>query len=155
MTATHEQHLSTTAARLHLAFELGWSQWKLGFTIGHGQPARMRTGHRLKVVASHREHGSPPGKPSRQFESDVERWGLGEEVARRKKTPKGRGIHAGMSRRRAAARGLIAGPWTPPASLCCRGGQATRQGRAGAPRPTAVRAVSDGRWNSGKQNKRA
>jgi transposase len=43
MTATHEQHLSTTAARLHLAFELGWSQWKLAFTIGHGQPARLRT----------------------------------------------------------------------------------------------------------------
>ena len=43
MTATHEEHLSTTAARLHLAFELGWSQWKLAFTIGHGQPARLRT----------------------------------------------------------------------------------------------------------------
>jgi len=43
MTATHEQHLSTTAAWLHLAFELGWSQWKLAFTIGHGQPARLRT----------------------------------------------------------------------------------------------------------------
>jgi transposase len=28
---------------LHLAFELGWSQWKLAFTIGHGQPARLRT----------------------------------------------------------------------------------------------------------------
>jgi hypothetical protein len=26
-----------------------------------------------------------------------------------------------MSRRRAATRGLIAAPWTPPASLCCRG----------------------------------
>ena len=39
MTATHEQHLSTTAAWLHLAFELGWSQWGLAFTIGHGQPA--------------------------------------------------------------------------------------------------------------------
>ena len=43
MTATHEEHLSTTAARLHLAFELGWSEWKLAFTIGHGQPARLRT----------------------------------------------------------------------------------------------------------------
>jgi transposase len=28
---------------LHLAFELGWSQWKVAFTIGHGQPARLRT----------------------------------------------------------------------------------------------------------------
>jgi hypothetical protein len=43
MTATHEQHLSTTVARLHLAFELGWSEWKLAFTIGHGQTARLRT----------------------------------------------------------------------------------------------------------------
>jgi hypothetical protein len=45
MTATHEQHLSTTEARLHLAFELGWSQWKLAFTIGHDQPAQLRIGH--------------------------------------------------------------------------------------------------------------
>jgi len=28
---------------LHLAFELSWCQWKLAFTIGHGQPARLRT----------------------------------------------------------------------------------------------------------------
>src|SRR5262249_37707256 len=25
------------------AFELSWSQWKLAFTVGHGQPARLRT----------------------------------------------------------------------------------------------------------------
>jgi hypothetical protein len=43
MTATHEVHRNKTAIRLHLAFELGWSQWKLAFTIGHGQPARLRT----------------------------------------------------------------------------------------------------------------
>jgi transposase len=43
MTATHEVDRSKTAIRLHLAFELGWSQWKLAFTIGHGQPARLRT----------------------------------------------------------------------------------------------------------------
>jgi transposase len=43
MTATHEVDRSRTATRLHLAFELGWSQWKLAFTIGHGQPARLRT----------------------------------------------------------------------------------------------------------------
>jgi transposase len=43
MTATHQQNGSSSAARLHLAFELGWSQWKLAFTIGHGQPARLRT----------------------------------------------------------------------------------------------------------------
>lgn len=43
MTATHEVHPSKTATRLYLAFELGWSQWKLAFTVGHGQPARLRT----------------------------------------------------------------------------------------------------------------
>jgi transposase len=26
-----------------LAFELSWNQWKLAFTIGHGQPARLRS----------------------------------------------------------------------------------------------------------------
>ena len=43
MTATREVEVTTTHARLHLAFELSWGQWKLAFTIGHGQPARMRT----------------------------------------------------------------------------------------------------------------
>jgi transposase len=27
---------------LHLAFELSWNEWKLAFTIGHGQAARLR-----------------------------------------------------------------------------------------------------------------
>jgi hypothetical protein len=75
----------------------------------------------LRAIA----HGSPPGKRSRQFESDIERCILGEEVARRKKTPKGRGIREGNSRRRAATSGIIAVPWTVLASLCCRE-QATR-----------------------------
>ncbi len=43
MTAIREVHRSTNALRLHLAFELGWSQWKLAFTIGHGQAPRLRT----------------------------------------------------------------------------------------------------------------
>jgi transposase len=43
MTATRDVEITTTRARLHLAFELSWSQWKLAFTIGHGQPARLRT----------------------------------------------------------------------------------------------------------------
>lgn len=43
MTAIHEAQVTTRAARLHLAFELGWSQWKLAFTIGHGQAPRLRT----------------------------------------------------------------------------------------------------------------
>src|SRR5262249_30602096 len=43
MTATRDVQSTTSAPRLHLAFELSWSQWKLAFTIGHGQPARLRT----------------------------------------------------------------------------------------------------------------
>jgi transposase len=43
MTAIHGVHRSKSATCLHLAFELGWSQWKLAFTIGHGQPPRLRT----------------------------------------------------------------------------------------------------------------
>lgn len=43
MTATREVPCTTSSPRLHLGFELGWSQWKLAFTIGHGQPARLRT----------------------------------------------------------------------------------------------------------------
>ena len=43
MTATREVEVTTTHTRLHLAFELSWGQWKLAFTIGHGQPARLRT----------------------------------------------------------------------------------------------------------------
>jgi transposase len=43
MTATHNVHSITKGPRLHLAFELSWNQWKLAFTVGHGQPARLRT----------------------------------------------------------------------------------------------------------------
>jgi transposase len=34
---------TTSGVVLHLAFELGWTHWKLAFTIGHGQKARQRT----------------------------------------------------------------------------------------------------------------
>jgi transposase len=43
MTTTPDVKSITSVPRLHLAFELSWSQWKLAFTIGHGQPARLRT----------------------------------------------------------------------------------------------------------------
>jgi transposase len=43
MTVTHQAQATTGGPRLHLAFELSWTQWKLAFTIGHGQPARLRT----------------------------------------------------------------------------------------------------------------
>ena len=41
MTATHSD-CSTNRPALYLAFELGWSGWKLAFTIGHGQSPRLR-----------------------------------------------------------------------------------------------------------------
>jgi transposase len=43
MTATRDVQSTTSVPRLHLAFELSWNQWKLAFTIGHGQAARLRT----------------------------------------------------------------------------------------------------------------
>lgn len=43
MTAIREEQSTTTVVRLHLALELSWSQWKLAFTVGHGQPPRLRT----------------------------------------------------------------------------------------------------------------
>lgn len=42
MTATHDPQTTTSSPRLHLAFELSWNQWKRAFTIGHGQPPRLR-----------------------------------------------------------------------------------------------------------------
>lgn len=41
--AAIDQKQYSTEARLYLAFEMGNSQWKLGFTIGLGQAPRQRT----------------------------------------------------------------------------------------------------------------
>jgi hypothetical protein len=44
MSATHTVHSTTTAApALYVAFELGWTTWKVASTIGAGQPPRIRT----------------------------------------------------------------------------------------------------------------
>jgi transposase len=44
MSATHAQQSNTaTAPKLYLALELSWNSWKLAFTVGHGQKARLRT----------------------------------------------------------------------------------------------------------------
>jgi transposase len=43
MTAIRKPQTTTANVRLHLALELSWNQWKLAFTIGHGQPPRLRT----------------------------------------------------------------------------------------------------------------
>ena len=42
--ATHNPQASTTGATLFVAFELSEKTWKLGFTTGHGQKPRERTG---------------------------------------------------------------------------------------------------------------
>ncbi|MBY0525640.1 MAG: hypothetical protein K2R98_19700 [Gemmataceae bacterium] len=42
MTATHTIHATAPVVRLHLAFELGWTEWKLTFSTGHGQAPRLR-----------------------------------------------------------------------------------------------------------------
>jgi transposase len=43
MSATHTGNGTAPAVVLHLAFELGWNEWKLAFTTGHGQRPRLRT----------------------------------------------------------------------------------------------------------------
>jgi transposase len=44
MSATHAVHCTQTAAPvLYVAFELSWTNWKMAFTIGAGQPPRIRT----------------------------------------------------------------------------------------------------------------
>jgi transposase len=43
MTATHHRNLTTQTDVLYLAFELGDTDWKLAFTIGLGQPPRLRS----------------------------------------------------------------------------------------------------------------
>jgi transposase len=44
MSATHVVHCTQTAAPvLYVAFELSWTSWKMAFTIGAGQPPRIRT----------------------------------------------------------------------------------------------------------------
>ena len=70
MIATRDVQSTTGVPRLHLAFELSWGQWKLAFTIGHGQPARLRTVAARDLAALLKEIN----KAKRRF-------GLPEEVA--------------------------------------------------------------------------
>src|SRR5881628_101394 len=42
-TATHNEHDTTTERVLFMAFELNEKNWKLGFTVGHGQKPRERS----------------------------------------------------------------------------------------------------------------
>jgi transposase len=43
MTAAHSVNSSTKQGVLYLAFELGWTEWKLAFTTGLGQKPRFRS----------------------------------------------------------------------------------------------------------------
>jgi transposase len=44
MSAAHTVHSTPTAFPvLYVAFELGWGTWKMAFTVGAGQPPRIRT----------------------------------------------------------------------------------------------------------------
>jgi|SRR5271165_80184 len=43
MTAAYTSNGTTQPVALHLAFELGWTSWKLAFTTGHAQKPRQRT----------------------------------------------------------------------------------------------------------------
>jgi len=70
MTATCGVQITKNGPCLHLAFELGWNQWKLAFTVGHGQPARLRT------VAARDLTGL-----LREIAKAKRRFGLPEEVA--------------------------------------------------------------------------
>src|SRR5262249_61590080 len=68
MTAIRERQVTTNGPRLHLAFELRWGQGKRAFTIGHGQPARLRTmaardltGLLREIAKAQRRVGPPRG----------------------------------------------------------------------------------------------
>jgi len=43
MNAIRSTESTTSTVRLHLAFELGWTEWKPAFTIGQAQAPRLRT----------------------------------------------------------------------------------------------------------------
>lgn len=65
MTTTRDEQSTQSAIRLHLAFDLGWTEWKLAFTVGHGQPPRLRTIRARDLEALQRE-----------IARDKERFGL-------------------------------------------------------------------------------
>ena len=44
MSATHAVHSTPAPApALYVAFELSWGTWKMAFTVGAGQPPRIRS----------------------------------------------------------------------------------------------------------------
>jgi transposase len=64
MTAIHPEQFTKNADVLYLAFELGWSEWKLAFTIGPAQQPRLRsikardlTGVQNEIVGAKKRFG--------------------------------------------------------------------------------------------------
>jgi transposase len=55
MTATHQRHCTSTKRVLYLAFELGWTGWKLAFKAERGQPPRLRSIGARDLGALHKE----------------------------------------------------------------------------------------------------
>jgi len=55
MTATHNDDRSTRPAALHLAFELGWTEWKVAFTANPAQKPRVRKFRARDLAAVHLE----------------------------------------------------------------------------------------------------
>src|SRR5438876_854378 len=62
MTATHSGDGTTKQGVLYLAFELGWNEWKLAFTTGHGQKPRFRSMSAEDGRQLHRELESLKGE---------------------------------------------------------------------------------------------
>ena len=70
MSATHATDSTTvTAPVLYLAFELGWTSWKLAFTIGAGRKPRLRSvaaRDTATVLSEIRHRRSPVGNNPRR-----------------------------------------------------------------------------------------
>ena len=67
MTATHRHDLTTKPSPvLYLALELGWKTWKLAFTVGLGQKARLRTipARDLDAAIRRDQEGQGPLRPA-------------------------------------------------------------------------------------------
>ncbi len=52
---TRNKKYTPTCSHLYMAFELGQSEWKLGFTVGFGQKPRLRTIEARDLTALHKE----------------------------------------------------------------------------------------------------
>lgn len=70
MTTAHQTHNTTNASALYMALELGWDDWKVGFTVGLGQAPRQVTvrardlrGLLAQITQAKPRFGLPPDAP--------------------------------------------------------------------------------------------